>query len=298
MTAHRMGSYGRIWVDSYGRRLAAMALAAGVVASGLALDLQHATAQSLGDLVVSPTRVVFEGRTRSEQIVLANQGAETITYRISLINMAMDEFGNLRTVEEPQEGSPNAAKLIRYAPRAVTIPPGGSQLVRLAVRKPSGLRDGEYRSHMLFRAVPPEDTGVAVDATPQSDTIRIQLIPVYGISIPVIVRHGALDASAGITDLELKRDGEDILLSGNLTRNGNRSVFGDINVDYARNGGESLLIGQLRRLAVYPPLSQRQFNIPLRLPDGVKLQGGTLNVSFSVLEGEQNPVATASLPVP
>lgn len=252
MTAHRTGSFCKAFDADLLRALPVLTL----IAVGFVLmDLRPVAAQGLGDLVVSPTRVVFEGRARSEQVVLSNQGTETATYRITLINMAMDETGNLRSVEQPPQGTENAAKLIRYAPRAVTIPPGGSQVVRLAVRKPSNLAAGEYRSHMLFRAVPPEDAGVSVAATPDEEGIAIQLIPVYGISIPIIVRHGDLDASAGIANLELKREEEAVVLSGFVTRAGNRSVFGDITVDYQRNDGDSLVIGQLRRLAVYPPLA-------------------------------------------
>jgi len=294
MSAVRVGSFVRTNRRGAGRRLLGLLLA-GVIAA--VFDVGIAQAQGLGDLVVSPTRLVFEGRTRSEQVVLSNQGTETATYRISLIDMAMDETGNLKAVDQPPPGASNAAKLIRYAPRAVTIPPGGSQIVRIAVRKPSGLAAGEYRSHMLFRAVPPEDSGVSVAATPESDTISIQLIPVYGISIPLIVRHGELDANAGFKDLRLQRDGEQVILSGTLTRNGNRSVFGDITVDYDRSGADSLLIGELRRLAVYPPLPERQFNIPLRLPDGVRLQGGKLNVAFSVPESDEAPAVATSIPV-
>ena len=38
--------------------------------------------------------------------------------------------------------------MIRYAPRRVTVPPGGSQQIRILLRRPRDLEPGEYRSHL------------------------------------------------------------------------------------------------------------------------------------------------------
>ena len=45
--------------------------------------------------------------------------------------------------------------MIVYAPRKVTLAPHEPQAIRIAARAPEGLPDGEYRVHMLFRAIPP-----------------------------------------------------------------------------------------------------------------------------------------------
>ena len=51
--------------------------------------------------------------------------------------------------------------MIVYAPRRVTLAPRQPQSIRIAARAPQGLPDGEYRVHMLFRAIPPANAGGA-----------------------------------------------------------------------------------------------------------------------------------------
>jgi P pilus assembly chaperone PapD len=245
-----------------------------------------ARGQSAGDLVVAPTRIVFEGRTRTAQISLLNRGSAVATYRISLVNMRMTEDGGFKKIDEPAPGEQFADRLIRYAPRQVVLAPGDSQAVRLLLRKPRGLEPGEYRSHLLFRAIPSQNIGTSVEEPPSNDTgIRIRLIPIYGVTIPVIVRHGDLTAKVSLTDLALVPaggQGEGDRLSFRINRDGDRSVFGDLTVTYFPNGGKAdeVVVAQITRLAVYTPNAGRTVMMPLRFPDGVTLGHGRLHVAF------------------
>ncbi len=105
----------------------------------LAATMAGAAAQGFGDLVVTPTRLVLDGRQTSEQVMLSNRGAETATFRVSLTLMTMDEDGNLRETDTPPAGLDSAAEMVRFAPRQVVLSPGASQAVRLTVRKPADL---------------------------------------------------------------------------------------------------------------------------------------------------------------
>ena len=49
----------------------------------MALAMAPSPAQAAGDLLVAPTRIVFDGQ-RGTEVVLNNIGSETATYRISL----------------------------------------------------------------------------------------------------------------------------------------------------------------------------------------------------------------------
>ena len=40
-----------------------------------------------------------------------------------------------------------------------TLAPHQPQAIRIAARPPQGLPDGEYRVHLLFRAIPPATPG-------------------------------------------------------------------------------------------------------------------------------------------
>ena len=142
-----------------------------------------AWAQSLGDLGVSPTRVVLAGRTRSAEIVLLNRGTQPATYRISVVNMRMTETGRFETIEQTESDQMFADKLIRYAPRQVTLDPGATQTVRVMVRKPRDLPPGEYRSHLYFRAVPPPGAGRSVEFVDSGQGIQINLVVIPGVTI-------------------------------------------------------------------------------------------------------------------
>ena len=54
--------------------------------------------------------------------------------------------------------------MIVYAPRRVTLAPHEPQSIRIAARPPQGLPDGEYRVHLLFRAIPPATPVVPASA--------------------------------------------------------------------------------------------------------------------------------------
>lgn len=109
---------------------------------------------AVGDLTVSPTRLILGERDRSAQISLINRGADEATYRIEFVQYRMDENGQLQEIEEPNELEKFADPLIRFSPRQVLLKPNEAQTVRLLVRKPKDLAPGEYRSHLLFPDYP------------------------------------------------------------------------------------------------------------------------------------------------
>src|SRR4249919_2737962 len=149
----------------------------------------------IGDLLVAPTRIVLDGRKGAE-IILNNIGEEPATYSLSVEFRRMTPDGGLVDVTEPTAADEKAADMVVYAPRKIVLAPRQPQAIRIAARPPQGLPDGEYRVHLLFRAIPPATPVVqAADAEPTKG-LRFQLTPVYGVTIPVIVRLGNLQATA------------------------------------------------------------------------------------------------------
>jgi P pilus assembly chaperone PapD len=248
-----------------------------------------------GALQVLPTRVVFEGRTRSAQVSLINQGTETAIYRISFKNMRMTESGGYEDIKEPLPGEIFAKDFIRYSPRRVEIAPGASQTVRLLLRKNSDLPPGEYRSHMLFRSVPPKNSGKDIESLASDDQqLKISLVPVFGITIPVIVRHGKISATAKLEDLKVypsEKKVEDSILSLRIDRQGTRSLFGDLSVKFTpENSGDTLEVGRLNGIAVFTPNNSRKLNFKLTPPKGIELKRGTITVAYNMNDGDGNKV--------
>src|SRR5437764_5071850 len=156
--------------------VAAAALAAPLIAFSAPAEA------GIGDLLVAPTRIVLDGRKGAE-VILNNIGEEPAVYRVSIEFRRMDEDGGLTEVAQPTAADQTAADMIVYAPRRVTLAPHEPQAIRIAARAPQGLPDGEYRIHLLFRAIPPANPVIkaSADAEPEKG-LRFQLTPVYGVT--------------------------------------------------------------------------------------------------------------------
>jgi P pilus assembly chaperone PapD len=212
----------------------------------------------IGDLLVAPTRIVLDGRKGAE-IILNNIGDETATYRLSVEFRRMTANGGLEDVEQPSAEDEIARDMIVYAPRRVTLAPRQPQSIRISARPPAGLPDGEYRVHLLFRAIPPANP-VAAPTDQPAKGLSFSLTPVYGVTIPVIVRLGNLRGKAGIANVRLEhRDGKS-LVALDLSRSGERSTFGEVRV---LKPGVKNPIAIQRAVAVYKELGTRSVEIPI-----------------------------------
>ena len=228
-------------------------------------------ANAQGDLLVAPTRVVINGGGGAE-VVLSNIGDKPATYRISLELRRMDETGDFDEVPEASANASERAALdmVRYAPRRVTLLPGQPQAVRISVRPPEGLPDGEYRVHMNFRAVPSADPVEAATADPaQATGVSIKLVPVYGITIPVFVRKGRLEGQATLGAAQLVRSETGAFIDLDMGRSGTRSVYGEITGKDARGQ----VVFSIRGVAIYSEVNRRKARIPLNAVQLALLKG-------------------------
>ena len=228
------------------------AIAAALAAGSLIAFATPAQA-GIGDLLVAPTRIVLDGRKGAE-VILNNIGDEPATYRVSVQFRRMTEEGGLDDVEQPTASDKAAEDMIVYAPRRVTLAPHQPQAIRIAARPPQGLPDGEYRVHMLFRAIPPAVPVVQAAATEPVKGIRFQLTPIYGVTIPVIVRLGNLQATAAIANVHLeKKDGKPAV-GMDLSRSGSRSTYGEVRV--LKSGIKDPIAIQ-KNVAIYTEINRR-----------------------------------------
>jgi hypothetical protein len=165
--------------------------------------------------------------------------------------------------------------MIVYAPRKVTLAPHEPQAIRVVARAPQGIRDGEYRVHMLFRAIPPATPVVqAPGETPKG--VQFKLTPVYGVTIPVIVRLGNLQASAGIANVRLEKKDGAPAIGLDLVRQGTRSTFGEVRVLKA---GIKDPIAMMKGVAVYTEVGKR--HVSLLIPDSFKTAAtGSVTVEY------------------
>ena len=130
--------------------------------------------QAIGKgLLVAPTRLELEGRIRSGTFKLLNRDAVTVDYRI--------EFTALLEKDKGQD----AQGWVRFSPRRVRLGPGEHQTIRVVARKPIDLVPGEYTARLLIQAIPPARR----KSDKPTDKIQVNLDIVYGVSIPIVIKH-------------------------------------------------------------------------------------------------------------
>ena len=235
----------------------------------LAALLGSAPVVAQGDLLVAPTRVIINGAGNAE-VVLSNIGDEAATYRIGLELRRMEPDGDFADVTEAEANMTEKAALemLRYAPKRITLLPGQPQAIRLSARPAPELPDGEYRVHMSFRAVPPALSPEAAQVQAAAGQLAIRLTPVYGITIPVFIRKGRLEAGATIANPRLGGNGVAKWLELDMRRTGARSVYGEI---LGKRGGEQVF--QINGVAIYPEVQGRTIKVPLTADQAAKLTG-------------------------
>lgn len=243
-----------------------------------------AAGEGRGDVSIYPTRVLVEGRERSAEVMLRNTGTGVGRYRISFTEMEMNENGDLQN-REKKAGDQSLSDWVRFSPRSVELAPGEMQIVRLHVRKPAGLKDGEYRSHLVFQAIPPAETPAALDKD-GSDKVSIRVSTLMAISIPIIVRHGQTEGRVKLSDLRFWRpDVPEMadVLSLKMHREGNRSLVGDFEI-LVEQGGKLKKGTQLWEqlgVTLYDQRPFRHVHMPLYQAKDGALKGARLKVVFT-----------------
>jgi hypothetical protein len=255
-----------------------------ILISGLIFLSLFATneGKAQGNLLIMPRRVVFEGAKKSQELTLANTGEDTAKYIVSIIQMRMTEDGSFEQIATPDSGQFFADKYFRFFPRTVTLPPGQSQVVKMQLTKPAKMAVGEYRSHIYFRSVP-RDVPLGEDVSQRDTTaVSVRLTPIFGITIPAIIRVGECSAKVSLGDIALEMFNDTIpRLQMTFTRSGNISVYGDITVNYSSPEGKISRVAIVKGVAVYTPNILRKFQCNLDRIPGVDYHKGKLTVIYT-----------------
>jgi hypothetical protein len=208
-----------------------------------------------GDLLIAPTRLILDGR-RGGEVILSNIGDEEATYRVTLELRRMTPEGELEPVDEAEANVTEKAAMamIRYAPRRVTLPPGEPQAIRVSARPGAELPDGEYRVHLSFAAIP-KVRPIAAPSGEAATGVSINLTPIYGITMPVIVRKGQLEVVAGLANPVLEQTADGPAFAVEISRAGEASFYGHLLV-YRQGADEPAFV--VRGIGVYPEIAARR----------------------------------------
>ncbi|MBS1767694.1 MAG: hypothetical protein JST05_09875 [Acidobacteria bacterium] len=232
------------------------------------------------DVAVAPSRLILEGAKRSGELYLINTGLKDGHYQLSLVHFEMTPSGDLIQKDlatlKPEDHF--AGNLLRFSPRELDLKSGESQVIRFRLRLPANLPDGEYRAHLFVRSVP---SGPVASASVQKGHISLKIEPTYGVSVPILVRHGKVSAQAGLTDLGLSYQQGRPILHAAITRSGLASLYGNLDVEWKPADGKLFRpVGSFKGIGVYPEISQRPVDMELEDAQGMAIRGGSLRLTY------------------
>ena len=246
-----------------------------------------------GNLLITPKRVVFDGNKQSEELSLVNTGRDTATYSISFVQYNMQEDGSVIIIEKPDSGQMFATPFLRIFPREVTLAPGEPQVIMLQCRRTPDMVAGEYRSHLHFR---PDKNNQPLGMKNPADTtlVSIQLVPIYGISIPIIIHSGTLKLNVALSNLKLGIQQDSIQnISLTINRSGNISVYGDITLQFIPAIGKPYEIDGKKGVGVYTNIDKRNVVVKLNSTLVKKLKNGKLKVKYISNDENKKPLVYA-----
>ena len=242
-----------------------------------------------GNLLVTPMRVIFEGKKQKQDLNLTNIGSDTAVYNVSFLHYRMMEDGSFKNVISGDSLSNCADKYLRIFPRRVVLAPRESQTIRLQSRRLPGMEPGEYSSRLYFRAEKKVEPLGLVRKERDSTSMSVSLVPVFGLSIPVFVRVGELEARLSLTDPVLTAVNDSVYrLKLVLNRSGNKSVYGNIRVEYDPGQGKTVEVETVKGIGIYTEVEKREYTVLLNLKKGLRFHGGELIISFEAAEDEDN----------
>lgn len=207
--------------------------------------------------------------------------------------MRMKEDGGFEKITEPDSGQFFAGPYIRFFPRRVVLAPKESQVVKVQLTKTNQLVEGEYRSHLYFSAAPVikplGEEEIQKEIQKDTTLITVRLIPVFGISLPNIIRRGESTTKLSLSNLSFEKFNDTIpIIKMEFNRTGNMSVYGDIVVNYISPKGKKTEVGKIQGFAVYTPGVLRKCKIELKKPEGVDYSKGKLSVIYSTQPSAKN----------
>lgn len=206
------------------------------------------------NLLINPTRVQLNPGDRSTQLTLINTSDATTTYRLEWVEKQAKVGGGYTDLTaEQSKNFPVASSMLRFTPRTVTLKPKERQTIKLALRRPANLPAGEYRSHLLFKAIPAEDLS---GATAEGQSMAINIV--LSFAIPVVVRQGELQYQISADDVAMAYNSatKEVQVKLDMSRSGQHSVLGDISAYWTPKNGAEKLLSKSTEYSIWTELSK------------------------------------------
>ena len=213
--------------------------------------------QALARIDIVPQKIIIDPRDRNSEFTILNLFNTTGKFRVDIVSYKQDKNGIYKKMEAPLDVTFDPKKIVRFSPRQFEIAPNGRQKIRLSIRKPGDLSDGEYRFHI--KAIRFADSN-----SNEENTVNLSMN--MGVTIPVVVRHGKIFNKSKLTNAsyippqQSNKNRPEVHLE--IERNGNISSIGSLDV-YQKEQGQEKKIGTITNANVFTEIDKRYFQIPL-----------------------------------
>ncbi len=233
--------------------------------------------EAKASILITPTRVVFEDRDRFGVVTLVNNGDETTSYKMEWKFFEMQETGPAYKETTGVLTDFDLSKHIIFSPKRVTLAPGASQKIRLALRRPESIPEGDYHIHLGFMSVPNEaDTEIKkIDNNAAKAGAAVKINVSY--TIPVILRVGEPRIDTVIEDISFTRNQKTGMLqvAVPVARVGlPYSILGHLMLYHIDKNGNQERVGEISNAHIFPEVDKRLFDVHLIK----EISGGSLRV--------------------
>lgn len=208
-------------------------VAIGLLALGFLAQSLPAFAEKV--LFFTPSRVEMNAKDKVEVVNVTNLSSIARAYSISMEDLVMTEEGITKKVDGFDY---SARRMVRFVPRQFVLKPGERQSIRVMMRAPRDLPDGDFHSHMQFLENVSKRNEINADIEQEENT-SIQAPLAYSTLIPVIVSHGEVKTTISANSAKLITDSNGKkAVEIELTRQGNGQGRAFIDVAYVVDGEE------------------------------------------------------------
>lgn len=241
-------------------------------------------------VLIAPTTLIVDARTRTTSLLLLNQGTEPAEVDVSTFfgYTVTDSAGQLQlhVPDAPEAGLVSAAEWIRAYPRRMTIAPKGQQTVRLMVTPPADLPDGEYWARLAVLA---RGGTLPIEAAADSGAVHVGLAIEVRTLLPVLVRKGKVGTGIALSGLRAHRIADSVIVRGRLERQGNAAMIGTLR-------GELVDASGVVRAAFAQPVSTYLALEPRFVTPGDSLPPGEYTLRMEVTPERRDLPPEALLP--
>ncbi len=219
---------------------------------------------------IIPRKIVMDSRDRSSEITILNMFNKEGTFRVDVMHHRQNEDGTYTILDTPLDVNFDTDKTVRFSPRQFTLPSQGRQKIRISLRKPAELAEGEYRFHVKVLRLADLDNASTVPVNQTGISMKMNV----GVSIPVVVRHGNLESQAKMTKTRLvsgantERGRPELHMT--IERTGTQSTIGSLEALWEPDGhSESDRIGYIDNMNIFTDVERRHVQLPLKyVPKG------------------------------